>query len=265
MANEHETVKSKWVEIILPGMLATILAAVLGATGWGVVEYWSSYKEFIRSEIKIADLNSKLREKEIEARTLDEKNNLLTQSLRKTTENLSTAEKEIEKLSSRNKKLNSLTNETADFRKKYESTKKSLATAQADNSSLKRKLADLKRSNEKLNKLVNDKKLMLSNCTNRVVGATSISGNYKKWSEMSYGRPVSSVGVTTLLSGRAWITVDHIGQDNNGNFAMVRSSLFNDTSAMYCVRVGDAFLIHGEIYFGVYSIDEVLMFEYYKK
>ena len=70
--------------LILPGLLATILAAVIGAVGWGAVEYWSSYKEFVKSDIKISDLSGKLTDSQSKLKILTEKNNAFSQSLKDT-------------------------------------------------------------------------------------------------------------------------------------------------------------------------------------
>ena len=76
---------------------------------------------------------------------------------------------------------------------------------------------------------------------------------------------MSSNGVNTLASGQAWIKVKYIGHDDYGNFAMVRSSLFDQANASYCVRTGNAIVISDNLYLGIYSIGEELHVEYYKK
>lgn len=255
MSDRDREDNQSWKLYILPSLLAAILAAVLGAVGWGITEYWSNYKEHIRVVIKLEELSEKLtqtaeklkisQKKLLELKEKQQSSNEISVAMIEELEAFRDSETIYLNIENENKALinasNKHKNEISILNSKNVFLSNELKTYIA-------KTADLQHSIDKHN-------FTLQLCNNRpsIVDSNNIM-------EVFYTKYEVGPRKTLIFAdGEGWIEIESIGRDENGIFAIARSSIFDDAINLYCIRPKDVFLTNSYTYILVLSIGETVV------
>ncbi len=251
--NESNIDKKKtMLMLVLPGLLATILAGVLGAAGWAAVEYLSSYKEFVKSEIQITDLSEKLKQSNAELQQSKENTLSLKEELYEANRSIKDVTDEFNALSAKNEKLSVINQKYTEQIQIVSELKRKVSILQSDKTALNKLLSSANADNKELQKWIDKHKLTLTKCTNRPANIVNIAKlKYKYY--IVYD--VATSEIVSFYNGKGWIKVASIGHDGLGNFAMVSSSVFSNPSDLFCIRPEDAFEIDSGRYLVIVSID----------
>ena len=258
---EQEETNSNQIKMIVisPGLFAifmAILTSTLAGAGWLIAETRSSAEDFGK------ELGIQLGRTEY----FTSKNIEITKELLQCKKQQEISKEENKSLNNKlvinNESLANCTvsiDENSAFKQTLAKQKQTLITRKQTINNLKVELKTIKQTNVKLQKYVDEQKLSLQSCGHRALSFATD----KRVSDPPYYRKKLEKGpIVHINGGEAWIKLLEIGHDKNGNFAIIRTSIFADDKIKYCIRKDDIFKVNTALFMQISSITEIVVTDF---
>ena len=251
--SKNQASKWRWV-------LPIAFAATLTAAGWLFVEFLTSYKDFVRSEIRIENMAGELGQVRQELAAVRRDLETREGELQSSRADLVAARMERDSLRADLDEAVAASNSEVASRREAGRLRSRVDELERELSTLRDVYDAVRDQNRQLKDWVASRELELQACSRRPTNTVDLSSlNADRLSvfrsERAYvGRPKS------ISHGTAWIHVVDIGRDETGNFATVRSSLLPDADSEYCIRIHDAFEVEEDAFLVVTEIDDTVRF-----